>query len=409
MQHEKEKKEEVKKEDTPNSKREKKKELKEKKKELKEIKIKEKLEKEKGENEQDNAYNQVDDSENGKLVKKLADFSREKVESGIKKKFQVWNPIQYITNIVVTSTYYIKVDVGNKEFVHLRVAHDSQNNATNLVAFRTGLHEKAYLDNFETTKTNPEEYIALGIDIGGTGMKGALVNLENGNMATQKHRIPTPQPSTVENCMKVLEQLVDHFNWRGKKIGITFPGVVISGVIKSAANFDKSWVDFNLEKELKKKTGCETKVMNDADAAGIGEMFFGAGRNAKGVTFIITLGTGIGSALFIDHTLVPNTELGHMQIRGKDAEHRASDKKRRDDGMTFKTWAKKVDEFLRTLEFLFSPSLFIVGGGVCKKHKKFFPHLSIKTKIVPAELMNEAGIVGAAMSWGSTSLLEKLN
>jgi polyphosphate glucokinase len=343
----------------------------------------------------------VDDSENGKLVKRLSEFSREKVESTTKKKYQIYNPVKYITHIAESTTYYIKVDVGNRECIHLRVPHNGQNNTSNLQAFRTGLHQQSFLDNFETTKTNPEEYIALGIDIGGTGMKAALVDLEKGKLSSQRHRIPTPQPSTVESCMKVLEELIAHFNWKGKKVGITFPGVIIHGKIKTAANFDKGWVDYNLETELKKRTGCDTKVLNDADAAGIGEMYFGAGRGAKGVTFIITLGTGIGSALFIDNILVPNTEFGHMQIRGKDAEWRASDKVRRDDKMNFKKWSKRVDEFLKTLEFLFSPSLFIIGGGVCKKHKKFFPHLTLKTKIVPAELLNEAGIVGSAMSWGS--------
>lgn len=356
--------------------------------------------------EEEQVYNEVDESENGKLVKRLAEFSREKVESATKKKYQIWNAVKYITHISESTTYFVKVSVGNnKECVHLRVSHDSQNNTTNLQAFRTGLHDQTYLDNFETTKTDPEEYIALGIDIGGTGMKAALVDLERGVLSSARHRIPTPQPTTVEGCMKVLEELIDFFNWRGRKIGITFPGVIIHGVIKTAANFDKGWVDYDLESELKKRTGCETRVLNDADAAGIGEMNFGAGRGARGVTFIITLGTGIGSALFIDDILVPNTELGHMQIRGKDAEWRASDKARREDKMTFKKWSKKVDEFLKTVEFLFSPSLFIIGGGICKKHNKFFPHLTVKAKIVPAELLNEAGIVGAAMSWGN--LLKK--
>lgn len=237
----------------------------------------------------------------------------------------------------------------------------------------------------------------LGIDIGGSGIKGALVDIENGELTTERHRIPTPQPATPEAVSDTVAEITRHFDWTGP-IGCTFPAIIKGGVAHSAANVDDSWIGVNAEQLIAEKTGCPTLLLNDADAAGIAEMDFGAGRGQQGTVIVLTFGTGIGSAIFIKGILVPNTEFGHMEIRGKDAEHRASDKIRSDKNMSWEAWAERVNEFLNRMELLFSPDLFIFGGGVSKKHTKFFEFLKTETKVVPAELRNHAGIIGAAMA-----------
>lgn len=237
----------------------------------------------------------------------------------------------------------------------------------------------------------------LGVDIGGSGIKGALVDIKKGELATDRHRIPTPQPSKPNAVGDVVAEIAHHFKWKGP-IGCTFPAIVKRGVVYSAANVDDSWIGTDGEKLFGEKTGCPILLINDADAAGIAEMEFGAGRWQKGVVIVLTFGTGIGSAIFVDGVLVPNTEFGHMEVRGKDAEHRASDKARQDDDLSWKKWANRVNEFLGRMEALFSPDLFIFGGGISKKHHKYFHYLNTQAEIVPAQLLNEAGIVGAAMA-----------
>lgn len=237
----------------------------------------------------------------------------------------------------------------------------------------------------------------LGIDIGGSGIKGAPVDIETGTLAAERFRLPTPQPSKPEDVGDTVAELTHHFDWNGP-VGITFPTIVKGGVIYSAANVDQDWIGTDARELFEHKTGCPVTVVNDADAAGIAEMTFGAGRGHKGVVIMLTFGTGIGSALFINGQLVPNTELGHIEIRGKDAERRATDRVRQEKDLSWEKWAERVDEYLARIEYLFSPDLFIIGGGVSKKSDRFLPLLNRQTQIVPAALLNDAGIVGAAMA-----------
>lgn len=237
----------------------------------------------------------------------------------------------------------------------------------------------------------------LGIDIGGSGIKGAPVDTLTGTLVTERFRIPTPEPSEPEAVAGVIQQIATHFTWEGP-IGCTFPAIVKSGVMWSAANVDERWIGTNGKQLFEQATHLPVMVMNDADAAGLAEMEFGAGRGHDGVVIMLTFGTGIGSALFVNRILVPNTELGHLEVRGKDAEHRASDRIRQEKELSWEKWAERVNEFLARVEFLFSPDLFIVGGGVSKKHERFLPLLETRAQVVPAQLLNDAGIVGAAMA-----------
>jgi polyphosphate glucokinase len=237
----------------------------------------------------------------------------------------------------------------------------------------------------------------LGIDVGGSGIKGAPVDTEMGTLLAPRYRIPTPKPAKPEAIATTVNQIAEHFEWQGP-IGCGFPAVVQHGVVYTAANIHKSWIGQNIEELFQKETGCPIRVLNDADAAGLAEMAFGAGKDQDGVVLIITLGTGIGTALFTEGVLLPNTELGHIEIRGKEAERRASDATRKRKDLSWKRWSHRVDEYLRTMEDLFWPDLIIVGGGVSKKSHKFFPRLTARTEIVAAKLRNEAGIIGAAMA-----------
>ncbi len=241
----------------------------------------------------------------------------------------------------------------------------------------------------------------LGIDIGGSGIKGALVDVKKGELVTERHRIPTPQPAVPEAVADVVAQIVTHFQWQGP-IGCTFPAIIKDGCMYSAANVHDSWIGTNGQALFEEKTGCSVKVLNDADAAGFAEMIFGAGQDQSGVVIILTLGTGIGSAVFIDGVLVPNTELGHLELDGYDAETRAAESVRKAEDLGWKKWGKRVNAYLHHVEFLFSPNLFIIGGGVSKKYEKFFPHLDVQAPVVPATLLNEAGIIGAA--WAAKHL-----
>jgi polyphosphate glucokinase len=239
---------------------------------------------------------------------------------------------------------------------------------------------------------------ALGIDIGGTGIKGAPVDLDTGKLVTERKKVATPQPSTPEAVTEVVRELAQSFGWTGVT-GATYPGVVTDGVTRTAANVDKSWIGTDAASLFGKAIGTDVTLLNDADAAGIAEMRFGAGVGMKGSVLMLTFGTGVGSALFIDGVLVPNTEFGHIEIRGKDAEKRASERGKTEHGWSWKEWTVRVSEYLQHLEGLLSPDLIIVGGGISKESEKWVPLLTgVGTKIVPATLHNDAGIVGAAMA-----------
>jgi polyphosphate glucokinase len=239
----------------------------------------------------------------------------------------------------------------------------------------------------------------FGVDIGGSGIKGAPVDLDRGDLAQERHKVLTPQPATPDGVADGVKQVVDHFGWRGP-VGLTFPGVVTDGAtVRTAANVDKSWIGTDARALFGERLGgLEVTVVNDADAAGVAEMHFGAGRGRRGTVVLLTFGTGIGSAVFTDGVLVPNTELGHLELDGHEAEKRASSKAKDDHDLSWEQWAHRVQKYLAHVEMLFSPELFIVGGGVSRKSAKFLHHIEdIRAEIVPAQLQNNAGIVGAAM------------
>lgn len=237
----------------------------------------------------------------------------------------------------------------------------------------------------------------LGIDIGGTGIKGAPVNVETGELLAERFRIPTPHPALPNAVADVVGEIAKHFEYSGPA-GVTFPAIVKKGVVYSAANVDESWIGTDAAELFRSHLGHPATVINDADAAGVAEMKFGAGHGRKGVVILLTFGTGIGSAIFLDGKLLPNTEFGHLEIRGKDAEKRASEKVREDKDLSWKEWAERVSEYLGHLEKLFSPDLYIIGGGVSNKADKFLPFLTAKTEVLieAAQMRNEAGIIGAA-------------
>jgi polyphosphate glucokinase len=240
----------------------------------------------------------------------------------------------------------------------------------------------------------------LGVDIGGTGIKAAPVDVSDGKLVTERVKLDTPHPSEPDAVAAVVNELVTRFRWTGP-LGITFPGVVVDGVVKTAANVDKAWIDTNAAELFARVTGLPITMINDADAAGLAEMTFGAGAGEQGTVLVLTFGTGIGSALFTNGVLVPNTEFGHIEIRGKEAEKRASEMVRESHDLSWGKWAGRVDEYLEHMEQLLSPKLIIVGGGISKRWDKFVPLLTgLRAKVVPAALLNDAGIVGAAMSVG---------
>jgi len=239
--------------------------------------------------------------------------------------------------------------------------------------------------------------VLLGIDIGGTGIKGAPVDLDKGELTTERFRLLTPKPATPEAVAKTVAEVVKHFGYEGR-VGCTFPAVVKHGVVHTASNVDKSWIGTDARAAFEEATGCTFTITNDADCAGVAEMQFGAGAGRMGVVIVATLGTGIGTAVFHDGKLLPNTELGHIEIRGKDAEDRAADSVREAKKLDWKQWAKRVDEYLDQLERLMWPDLVIIGGGVSKKGEKFIPLLTPRCEVVAAKLLNEAGIVGAALT-----------
>jgi polyphosphate glucokinase len=244
----------------------------------------------------------------------------------------------------------------------------------------------------------------FGVDIGGSGIKGAPVDLDKGDLAQERLKVLTPHPATPESVADGVQQVVEHFGWTGP-VGLTFPGVVAGGAtIRTAANVDKGWIDTDARALFRERLGgLPVTVVNDADAAGVAEMSFGAGRGRGGTVILLTFGTGIGSALFVDGVLVPNTELGHLELHGHDAEKRASSKAREDHELTWEHWARRVQKYLAHVEMLFSPELFIIGGGVSRKADKFLHFIEgVEAEIVPAQLQNNAGIVGAAMHAAKT-------
>ena len=244
---------------------------------------------------------------------------------------------------------------------------------------------------------------ALGIDIGGSGIKGAPVDVDTGKFLAPRQKIPTPRPAVPDAVADVVKQLSTAFSWSGP-VGITFPGVVTDGVTRTAANLDSSWIGTDAGALFAEATGNQVRVLNDADAAGVAEMTFGAGLGQQGTVLMLTFGTGIGSALFTQGILVPNTEFGHIEIRGHDAEKRASERAKELGDLSWGKWAGRVDEYLQHIEALLSPHLIIVGGGVSKQSEKWVPRLTgIRAKIVPATLLNDAGIVGAAMATSAAS------
>jgi len=240
---------------------------------------------------------------------------------------------------------------------------------------------------------------AFGIDIGGTGIKGAVVDTSNGTLVTPRKRILTPQPSTPDAVADVVASLLTEAGWTGP-VGATFPAVIQHGVARSAANVDPSWIGTDVDAVFTKATKRDTDVyvLNDADAAGIAEARFGAAKDVRGVVILLTFGTGIGSALLVDGVLVPNTELGHLELDGHDAEKRAAASVRDENKMSYKDWAKRVEKYMSHVERLFTPDLFVVGGGVSKDADKWVPRLTLNTPVRPAELLNDAGIVGAAIA-----------
>ena len=240
---------------------------------------------------------------------------------------------------------------------------------------------------------------AIGIDFGGTGIKAAPVRLDTGELLEERHRIDTPAKSTPEAVGEIMAQLCDSFPESTGPVGVAVPAVVRRGVVLSAANIDKSWIGVDADKLLTERLDRPVHVLNDADAAGQAEVQYGAAKGRDGLVIVTTLGTGIGSALLWNGVLVPNSELGHLEIDGHDAEKRAATSAREREGLSWEEWAKRLTIYYRTLEKLFCPELFVVGGGVSKKAEKFLPLIEIETEIVAATLKNNAGIVGAgAMS-----------
>lgn len=250
------------------------------------------------------------------------------------------------------------------------------------------------------TKSNPVESTlpagGFGVDIGGSGVKGAPVDLNTGDLTAERVRIDTPQPSTPQAVAAAVKVILDDFGWQGP-FGCTIPGVVQNGVVRTAANIDKSWIDIDADTLFEEITGRPCHLLNDADAAGVAEARLGAAAGQRGLVLVATMGTGIGTALINEGVLVPNTELGHLELDGRDAETQAAASAKVRDDLSWKAWAKRVSHYLEHVENLLWPDLIVVGGGVSRKHEKWMPLLATRTPVVPATLRNAAGIVGAAL------------
>jgi polyphosphate glucokinase len=247
--------------------------------------------------------------------------------------------------------------------------------------------------------------IGLGIDVGGSGIKGAPVDLDTGQLTADRLRIETPQPSTPDAVAEVVAQVAEHFaDVLGQgPVGVTVPAVVTSGVVRTAANIDQSWVGADAATLFGTRLGRPVHVVNDADAAGIAEARFGAARSTRGLVVVTTLGTGIGTALLMDGVLVPNSELGHLELDGHDAESRAASSARENEDLSWEEWAQRLQRYYGALEDLLWPALFVVGGGISKKADKYLPLLHLRAPVVAAQLRNEAGIIGAAVLAAETA------
>jgi polyphosphate glucokinase len=238
----------------------------------------------------------------------------------------------------------------------------------------------------------------FGVDVGGSGVKGGIVDLDTGLLIGDRFKLPTPQPATPEAVAKTIAAVVAEFGWTGP-LGVTYPGVVTDGVVRTAANVDKAWIGANAQEVFSKAlNGQQVTVLNDADAAGLAEERFGAGKDNSGVIVLLTFGTGIGSAVIHNGVLLPNTEFGHLEVGGKEAEHRAASSVKEKNEWSYKQWAPEVTKVLVVIENAIWPDLFIAGGGISRKADKWIPLLENRTPVVAAALLNTAGIVGAAMA-----------
>jgi len=238
----------------------------------------------------------------------------------------------------------------------------------------------------------------LGIDVGGSGIKGAIVNIENGELLSERHRIPTPKPAKPEDVANTIKEMVDHFNWKGK-VGCGFPTPLHHGRCLTGGNLHETWEGLQVDALFAKVTGNQFSVVNDADAAGLAEMYFGAGKGVMGTVIMITLGTGIGSGIFLDGKLLPNTEFGHILYKNGDIyEKYAADSARKREDLSYDKWGKRLNKYFKHMKLILSPDLFIIGGGVSKRLHKFIGKIKVDTPIVAAKAENNAGIIGAAVS-----------
>src|SRR6056297_4062016 len=237
----------------------------------------------------------------------------------------------------------------------------------------------------------------LGIDVGGSGIKGALVDPNKGKLLTDRYRIPTPKPATPAAVIHTIEKVIEHFDWKGA-VGCGFPAAVKNEIVKTASNIDNSWIGVNASAQIEQKTGCPTHLVNDVDAAGYAEAEFGAGKGRLGTIFVAAFGTGIGTALFHNQQLVPNTELGHLPMHGMVAEDYAANSVREKNSLSWEEWGARVNEYLQLIESLIWPDLIIIGGGISKNFKEFGSYIDVESEVVPAESRNHAGIIGAALA-----------
>ena len=253
-----------------------------------------------------------------------------------------------------------------------------------------------------TPRATADGGLAFGVDVGGSGIKAAIVDAKTGELRSERLRVPTPVPSTPDRVAASIVRLVRRLAKNtpvpdDAPVGVGLPGVAMDGRLRTAANIDPAWVDYPIAEKLSKTLKRRVDIVNDADAAGIAEMRFGVGAGKPGTVIFLTLGTGVGSGVFIDGTLVPNTEFGQMEIRGRPAERRSAAAARQRRGLSWKAWAQDLDEHLQRIEDIMWPTLFIIGGGVSKNADKYVPRLTARTPVVPAELRNDAGIIGSAI------------
>lgn len=237
----------------------------------------------------------------------------------------------------------------------------------------------------------------LGIDVGGSGIKGGIVDTQKGELITERYRIDTPKPAVPSSMIETIEAIIRNFDWQGS-VGCGFPAAVKNEIIKTASNIDNSWIGVNASARIEEETGCPTHLVNDVDAAGYAEVEFGAGKDRYGTIFMAAFGTGIGTAVFHNQQLVPNTELGHIPMHGMAAEEYAANSIREQNDLSWEEWGGRVNEYLQLIEALFWPDIIIIGGGVSKDFHEFKAYLDLDTEVVPAESRNHAGIIGAALA-----------